>query len=187
MELDVVSGATTVAISSANLGHELMRAPPRRTRASLPTWSSATQPSSFSTGPAAPGRRAPDSAQFPGDLAAGVHRRRQLHVGRSWRGPPRRRGLRRRIGADHDAATRTGRHRHRGAGGRGQPGEPQHPRRRRRPPPARWRRGQRHHRRPPYTGVAGGTMLTMPGWASALRRYDIDAPAGVSAISVTSR
>jgi hypothetical protein len=38
-----------------------------------------------------------------------------------------------------------------------------------------------------YTGVAGGTMLTMPGWASALRRYDIDAPAGVSAISVTSR
>jgi hypothetical protein len=38
-----------------------------------------------------------------------------------------------------------------------------------------------------YTGVAGGTMLTMPGWASALSRYDIDAPAGVSAISVTSR
>jgi hypothetical protein len=38
-----------------------------------------------------------------------------------------------------------------------------------------------------YTGVAGGTMLTMPGWASAPRRYDIDAPAGVSAISVTSR
>jgi hypothetical protein len=30
-------------------------------------------------------------------------------------------------------------------------------------------------------------MLTMPGWASAPRRYDIDAPAGVSAISVTSR
>jgi hypothetical protein len=38
-----------------------------------------------------------------------------------------------------------------------------------------------------YTGVAGGTMLTMPGWASAPSRYDIDAPAGVSAISVTSR
>jgi hypothetical protein len=38
-----------------------------------------------------------------------------------------------------------------------------------------------------YTGVAGGTMLTMPGWASAPRRYDIDAPVGVSAISVTSR
>ena len=38
-----------------------------------------------------------------------------------------------------------------------------------------------------YTGIAGGTMLTMPGWASAPDRYDIDAPAGVSAISVTSR
>jgi hypothetical protein len=38
-----------------------------------------------------------------------------------------------------------------------------------------------------YTGVAGGTMLTMPGWDSAPRRYDIDAAAGVSAISVTSR
>jgi hypothetical protein len=38
-----------------------------------------------------------------------------------------------------------------------------------------------------YTGVTGGTMLTMPGWASAPRRYDVDAPAGVSAISVTSR
>ena len=38
-----------------------------------------------------------------------------------------------------------------------------------------------------YTGVAGGTMLAMPGWASAPRRYDFDAPAGVSAISVTSR
>jgi hypothetical protein len=38
-----------------------------------------------------------------------------------------------------------------------------------------------------YTGVAGGTMLTMPGWASAPRRYDIDAPAGVSAIAVTNQ
>jgi hypothetical protein len=36
-----------------------------------------------------------------------------------------------------------------------------------------------------YTGIAGGTLLTMPGWASAPERYDIEAPAGVSAISVT--
>jgi hypothetical protein len=37
-----------------------------------------------------------------------------------------------------------------------------------------------------YTGIAGGTVLTMPGWAGAARRYEIDAPAGVSAISVSS-
>lgn len=37
-----------------------------------------------------------------------------------------------------------------------------------------------------YTGIAGGTVLTMPGWASAARRYEINAPAGVSAISVSS-
>ena len=35
-----------------------------------------------------------------------------------------------------------------------------------------------------YTGIAGGTVLTMPGWATARQRYDIDAPAGVSAIMV---
>src|SRR5439155_160206 len=81
MELDVVSGATTVAISSANLGHELMRA--------------ATPANSGVT---------PD-----------------LVVGRA------------------------------------------------------------------NTGVAGGRMLPLPVWASAPSRYDIDAPAGVSAISVTSR
>jgi hypothetical protein len=37
-----------------------------------------------------------------------------------------------------------------------------------------------------YTGIAGGTVLTTPGWAGATRRYEIDAPAGVSAISVSS-
>lgn len=36
-----------------------------------------------------------------------------------------------------------------------------------------------------YTGVAGGTVLTSPGWAQARNRYLIDAPAGVSAINVT--
>src|SRR5256885_1254904 len=35
-----------------------------------------------------------------------------------------------------------------------------------------------------YTGVAGGTVLAAAGWARAASRYDIDAPAGVSAISV---
>ena len=38
-----------------------------------------------------------------------------------------------------------------------------------------------------YTGVAGGTVLAMPGWDGAPSRYDIDAPACVSAISVNSR
>ncbi len=37
-----------------------------------------------------------------------------------------------------------------------------------------------------YTGVAGGTVLTAAGWARAASRYDIEAPAGVSAISVIS-
>jgi hypothetical protein len=37
-----------------------------------------------------------------------------------------------------------------------------------------------------YTGVAGGTVVAAPGWDQAARRYDIDAAAGVSAISVTS-
>jgi hypothetical protein len=36
------------------------------------------------------------------------------------------------------------------------------------------------------TGVAGGTVLAAAGWTRAASRYDIDAPAGVSAISVTS-
>jgi hypothetical protein len=35
-----------------------------------------------------------------------------------------------------------------------------------------------------YTGVAGGTVLTAPGWASAASRYDIQAAAGIAAISV---
>jgi hypothetical protein len=38
-----------------------------------------------------------------------------------------------------------------------------------------------------YVGVAGGTVLTAPGWARALRRYQVDAPAGLSSISVTSK
>jgi hypothetical protein len=38
-----------------------------------------------------------------------------------------------------------------------------------------------------YTGIAGGTVLTMPGWPAALSRYEIDAPAGVSSISATNR
>jgi hypothetical protein len=33
------------------------------------------------------------------------------------------------------------------------------------------------------TGIAGGTVLTAPGWAGAVNRYDIEAPAGVSDIS----
>jgi hypothetical protein len=37
-----------------------------------------------------------------------------------------------------------------------------------------------------YTGLAGGTVLAAPGWAQAVNRYDIDAPAGVSTISVTT-
>ncbi len=36
-----------------------------------------------------------------------------------------------------------------------------------------------------YAGVAGGTVLTAPGWAKATRRYRIEAPAGVSSISVS--
>jgi hypothetical protein len=36
-----------------------------------------------------------------------------------------------------------------------------------------------------YTGIAGGTVLTAPGWASAGDRYDLDATSGVSQVSVT--
>ena len=35
-----------------------------------------------------------------------------------------------------------------------------------------------------HVGVSGGTVLAAPGWAAAANRYDIDAPAGVSQISV---
>lgn len=38
-----------------------------------------------------------------------------------------------------------------------------------------------------YTGIAGGTVLTMPAWPAATARYEIDAPAGVSSISATNR
>jgi hypothetical protein len=36
-----------------------------------------------------------------------------------------------------------------------------------------------------HTGIAGGTVLTAPGWAGARDRYDLDATAGVSSVSVT--
>jgi hypothetical protein len=36
-----------------------------------------------------------------------------------------------------------------------------------------------------HIGIAGGTVLTGPGWAQAVRRYDVFAPAGVSDITVT--
>ncbi len=36
-----------------------------------------------------------------------------------------------------------------------------------------------------HTGIAGGTVLVPPGWGSAVDRYDIMAPAGVSDVSVT--
>jgi hypothetical protein len=35
------------------------------------------------------------------------------------------------------------------------------------------------------TGVAGGTVLTPPGWAGAASRFDIDATAGVSRLTVS--
>ena len=35
-------------------------------------------------------------------------------------------------------------------------------------------------------GLGGGTVLTGTGWASALDRYDVSAPAGLAAIQVTS-
>ncbi len=37
-----------------------------------------------------------------------------------------------------------------------------------------------------HVGLSGGTILAVPGWAAAANRYDIDAPAGVSQISVVS-
>lgn len=36
-----------------------------------------------------------------------------------------------------------------------------------------------------YTGLAGGTVLSSPGWSHASARYLINAPAGVSTINVT--
>jgi hypothetical protein len=37
-----------------------------------------------------------------------------------------------------------------------------------------------------HTGIAGGTVLTSPGWAQSTARYQLDAPAGVSSIEVTN-
>ena len=36
-----------------------------------------------------------------------------------------------------------------------------------------------------YTGIAGGTVLTAPGWGSARDRYDLDATSGVAQVTVT--
>lgn len=41
------------------------------------------------------------------------------------------------------------------------------------------------HRR--FAGIAGGTVLTSPDWPMATDRYDITAPAGISAITVGRR
>jgi hypothetical protein len=35
------------------------------------------------------------------------------------------------------------------------------------------------------TGVAGGTVVTSPGWAAATSRYDIDATSGFSRLAVS--
>jgi hypothetical protein len=35
------------------------------------------------------------------------------------------------------------------------------------------------------TGVAGGTVLTTPGWVTATSRFAIDATAGVSRLAVS--
>ena len=37
-----------------------------------------------------------------------------------------------------------------------------------------------------YSGLAGGTVLASPGWSAAANRYDVQAPAGVSMISVSA-
>jgi hypothetical protein len=37
------------------------------------------------------------------------------------------------------------------------------------------------------TGVAGGTVVTSPGWAAAAARYDIDATSGFSRLAVSRR
>ena len=37
------------------------------------------------------------------------------------------------------------------------------------------------------TGIAGGTVVTSPGWAGAMSRYDIDATSGFSRLAVSRR
>jgi hypothetical protein len=37
------------------------------------------------------------------------------------------------------------------------------------------------------TGIAGGTVITSPGWAAATSRYDIDATSGFSRLAVSRR
>jgi hypothetical protein len=36
-----------------------------------------------------------------------------------------------------------------------------------------------------HTGIAGGTVLTPPGWTRAASRYDVNATAGVGSVTVT--
>ncbi len=38
-----------------------------------------------------------------------------------------------------------------------------------------------------HSGLAGGTVLASPGWSAATDRYDVQAPAGISMISVSAR
>ena len=35
------------------------------------------------------------------------------------------------------------------------------------------------------TGIAGGTVLTPPGWAAAMSRFDVDATSGFSQLTVS--
>ena len=35
------------------------------------------------------------------------------------------------------------------------------------------------------TGIAGGTVVTPPGWAAATSRYDLDATSGFSRLTVS--
>jgi hypothetical protein len=37
------------------------------------------------------------------------------------------------------------------------------------------------------TGIAGGTVVTSPGWAAATARYDVDATSGFSQLAVSRR
>jgi hypothetical protein len=38
-----------------------------------------------------------------------------------------------------------------------------------------------------WTGVAGGTVITQPGWAAAAARLEVDATAGVSQVTIAQR
>jgi hypothetical protein len=187
MELDVVSGATTVAISSANLGHELMRASTPADSGVAPDLVVGETAQLFLDGTGRPGPAAlrivlnsqvtwrlvftGGASLMSVDLGAG------RFGGADFAGSAL---ITMRLPEPDGTVTVVL------AGGASQvslsipPGVA-----------ARLRLGGGASSATigdlTYTGLAGGTMLTMPGWASAPGRYDIDAPAGVSAISVTSR